>query len=447
MLQKDDFRSNTQLFNATKRPEYLNQIYLKYIYYSFAIGVDNINHEQFNLNLKYEIQLIERKLKNNNYKFSRYKLKLISKGRGKPPRELYIPTIRDRIVLKNIQLYLKVIYGSKVEQETPQNIIKKLKDYVNTGNYSHFIKIDIKDFYPSINKEILLKKIRKNIRCNNFKTLLLDSLDPSSKEPIRGIPQGLSISNILAYIYLIDLDVKLKSINEIVYLRFVDDVFILLNQNKKDHVVETINKEFKRLKLSIHEIKENGSKSKIGKVTHGFDYLGYVYENGYFTVRQTTLNNLRNSIVECFTSYKYAKSDKKNLDFLIWRLNLKITGCIDDNQPKGWLYFFSQINNEKVLHELDFFVSKLWKKFSMPIAEFSKVKKFTRTYYEITFNFYNSNYIPNFDKYSLLQKIEVLENVFKIDTKGRSTLEIDHLFKSKTRKQIKKLLVDVRNFS
>lgn len=336
---------------------------------------------------------------------------------------------------------------SEVEQETPQNIVKKLKDYIHSNTYKTFIKIDIKDFYPSIDREILLKKIRRNIRCMEFKALLLDSLDPSSKEPIRGIPQGLSISNILAYIYLIDLDKKLKTIPNIVYLRFVDDVLILLNDSNHDLVINELNLEFKKLKLSIHEIKEYGSKSKIGLINDGFDYLGYTYKNNKFSVREGTLNNLRNSIIECFTSYKYAKSEKKNLDFLIWRLNLKITGCINDKQPKGWLYFFSQITNEKILHELDFLISKLWGKFSMPPAKLIHIKKFTRTYYEITFNFYNSNYIPNFDKYSLFQKQIVLNKIFKIDTNGRSDSEIDHLFKNKTRKQIKQLLVDIRNVS
>lgn len=447
MLQKDISQSNTELFTSTKNYIFLEKLYFNYIYYSFAIGVDNINHERFNFNLKNEINLIERKLKSNTYKFTRYKLKLISKGKGKAPRELYIPTIRDRIVLKNIQIYLKTVYGDSVEQDTPQNIIKKLKDYISNNLYDHFIKIDIKDFYPSIDKEILLKKIRRNIRCNNFSNLLINSLSPSEKEPIRGVPQGLSISNILAYIYLLDLDSQLKSNPNIIYLRFVDDILILLNKNQKDNVINTLSTEFKKIKLSVHDIKENGSKSKFGLIDDGLDYLGYVYKNKEFTVREATLNNLRNSLIECFTSYKYAKSDRKNLDFLIWRLNLKITGCIDDKQPKGWLYFFSQITDKKILHELDFFVEKLWKKFLLPMDAFIKIKKFSRTYFEITFNFYNSNYLPNFDKYSISQKIDVLDKIFKIEVKGRNELEIDQLFKNKTRKQIRQLLIDIRNVS
>jgi len=439
-----NYRSNTDLFEKMTSEGFTKEVYMNYVYYSFAIGVDNINREQFNLKLASEIKLINNKLKNNNYKFSRYKLKLISKGQGKPPRELYIPTIRDRIVLKITQLYLKEVYGEVVEQETPQNIVKKLKDYIDLGYYDYYIKIDIKDFYPSINKDILLKKVRRKIRSENFNIFLRRAMKDTE---IRGVPQGLSISNILAYIYLSDLDKQLNKTSDIIYLRFVDDILILLKKPNKDNIINILNKEFKKLKLSIHSIDVDGSKSRFGKVSSGLDYLGYVYENGKFTVRNSTLNNLRNSIVECFTSYKYASSEKKNLEFLIWRLNLKITGCIDNRQPKGWLYFFSQITNKNILHELDYFIGKLWKSFGLPIDDFKKVKKFSRTYHEITYNFYESNYIPNFDKYTHAKKVDFLEKVYKFDTKGRDELEIDNYFKTKIRKQVKQLLVDIRNVS
>ena len=439
--------SNTKLFTKKFSKSNLKDTYNSHIYYSYAIGVDNISHDKFNKNLINEIDIINNKIKSKTYKFSPYKLKLLNKGKGKIPREIYIPTIRDRIVLKNTQLFLSEVFKDQIYQDIPQNIIHKLKNELKSKKYNTYIKIDIQNFYPSINKDILLKKIRQKVRNDFFSKLITNSLSPSKKDYINGVPQGLSISNILAHIYLTSLDKKISNLTNLAYFRFVDDILILLNKNQKDNVINTLSTEFKKIKLSVHDIKENGSKSKFGLIDDGLDYLGYVYKNKEFTVREATLNNLRNSLIECFTSYKYAKSDRKNLDFLIWRLNLKITGCIDDKQPKGWLYFFSQITDKKILHELDFFVEKLWKKFLLPMDAFIKIKKFSRTYFEITFNFYNSNYLPNFDKYSISQKIDVLDKIFKIEVKGRNELEIDQLFKNKTRKQIRQLLIDIRNVS
>ncbi|WP_171251105.1 RNA-directed DNA polymerase, partial [Acinetobacter baumannii] len=111
-------------------------------------------------------------------------------------------------------------------------------------------------FYPSIDRKILLKKIRSKIRNKYFSNLLLDALNPSKKEFISGVPQGLSISNILAHIYLIPLDKKLTSQFNIKYFRFVDDILILLDMRDKNYIIEILEKEFSKLKLEIHPIKD-----------------------------------------------------------------------------------------------------------------------------------------------------------------------------------------------
>ncbi len=436
--------SNTLIFKKDFSIAKISSVYYSYIYYSYAIGVDNISHDKFNKKINDEIDLINRKVLNNNYKFSKYKLKLICKGQGKAPRDLYIPTIRDRIVLKILQLFLAKAYADEIKQDTPQNIIKSIKAEINTGKYDSYIKIDIKNFYPSINKDILLRKVRCKIRSKDISNLLFDAM---GGDTLNGVPQGLSISNILAYIYLQNLDLKLRKETGISYYRFVDDIFILLDKKDKDITISLLSLEFKKLKLEIHEIKVENSKSKFSEISKGFDYLGYRYLDEKFTVRDSTVNTLRNSIVECFTSYKYASSARKNIEFLIWRLNLKITGCIENEQPKGWLFFFAQITDKKILHELDYFINKLWKNFHLPVEDFKRVKKFSRTYYEITHKFYESNYIPNYDKYNEQQKIDFLENVHKFNTKNQSKEEIDYQFKKKIKKQVRKLLEDISKVS
>ena len=63
------YKSNTDLFKKMTSEDYINEVYMKYIYFSFAIGVDNINKEQFNLKLASEVKLINRKINSNIYKF------------------------------------------------------------------------------------------------------------------------------------------------------------------------------------------------------------------------------------------------------------------------------------------------------------------------------------------------------------------------------------------
>lgn len=423
--------------------ENLELIYLNYIYYSFAIGTDNISQSTFNKNLESEINTINRKLYNETYEFTRYKLNLLSKGRQKIPREIYIPTIRDRIVLKSIHTFLNENYYFELDQKLPQSIIREISN--NLNNYDSYIKIDIKNFYPSIDHQILFNILREKISCEYSLNLIKKSLQPRKNEIIGGVPQGLSISNILASIYLHKLDKNLKEINSIKYFRYVDDILILCKKIDCLDLKTKIMNEFSNLNLEIHPISQL-SKSKIGLISSDeFDYLGYSFTKKNITVRKSSINNLYSNIIQCFSSYKY--SNNKNIEFLLFQLNLKITGCIDEGKAKGWIFFFSQISDLVLLKKLDIFVRQTWIKFGIEKRYLKNLKTFTRAYHEIRFNFNKSNYFNNFDQYTLSMKIETLNNIFNISTNGLSDAEIHEKFKIKTKNQINKLLIDLRNFS
>lgn len=423
--------------------EQLELIYLNYIYNSFAIGTDNISHSTFNKNLHNEIEVIYRKLNNETYKFTRYKLNLLNKGRQKYPREIYIPTIRDRIVLKTIHLFLQEFYYFYIENKLPQKIIKDVSDSIN--KYDSYIKIDIKNFYPSIDHEKLFSILKEKVECEYTLKIIKKSLQPEKNERIGGIPQGLSISNILASIFLSEVDKTLNNDQNIEYFRYVDDILILCNHTYIEKIKNYIDILFKNLLLEIHPIAKN-SKSKIGKIKlDKFDYLGYAFEEGKISVRKTTVNNLHTSIIQCFTKYKY--SQKKNIGFLIFQLNLKITGCIDDGKAKGWLFFFSQINDIMILKKLDIFIKHTWEKFGIDSNYYPYIKSFSKAYFEIRYNFKNSRYFDNFDNFTLSQKIKMLDEIFNTSTNGMFESEINELFRIKTKGQINKLLIDLKNFS
>ncbi|WP_368449656.1 hypothetical protein [Cobetia amphilecti] len=80
--------------------ENLKNIFLEDVKLSNVMGVDNITPAVFERELEGNIKLIERKVIDGTYRFTRYKEKVISKGAKKLPRVVYIPTIRDRITLK-----------------------------------------------------------------------------------------------------------------------------------------------------------------------------------------------------------------------------------------------------------------------------------------------------------------------------------------------------------
>jgi hypothetical protein len=74
-------------------------------------------------------------------------------------------------------------------------------------------------------------------------------------------------------------------------------------------------------------------------------------------------------------------------------------------------------------------------------------KRFVRTYYEIKHSKYKTNYIPNFDDYTIEQMSDVLRTYFKKSTDSLTPETIEFEFKKRINKQARDLLTDVQNFS
>ncbi|KAE8546819.1 MULTISPECIES: reverse transcriptase domain-containing protein [Marinobacter] len=430
--------------------EYLEKIYHNRVIVSGATGIDNLSQRHFWGIQKDQIDVIVRKVLSGNYEFTKYKQKLASKGAGKVPREISIPTIRDRIVLRALCDFLTDHFKDLVEFQLPQNVIKDVKSARSDASYTHFIKLDVQNFYPSVPHSIFKIKLRhliadkeiRNLVYKAIKTPTVSRPSKSDKLTKAGIPQGLAISNVLAAIFLADLDRKYRRDSRIKFYRYVDDILVFSPEEKVESVTSNIISDFSRLGLKVHDPKVSPEKSRIGKLTDEFDYLGYSFRNNLITVRSGSIEKLRESIVSIFTSYRYSKN--RNEKFLEWRLNMRITGCIFENKCMGWLFFFSEINDKELLHSLDNFIMKLARRFNVVINP----KRFARSFYEINHKRYTSKYIPNFDEYTDLQKKEVLVSYFqKTGVESMTPDELDLEFRRRISKQVKDLLQDVQNFS
>lgn len=423
----------------------LKKIFTDHIVYSGATGIDNLDQYTFRGQLDEQVEILSRKALAGSYQFSKYKLKLVSKGRGKIPREISIPTVRDRVALRAMCDFLTARYKDTIDFELPQNIVKNVKKDVFSGTYDGFIKLDVADFYPSVQHKELHSRLRKKIKSPEIIDFIFSAVTSPTvsksracdKKSKSGVPQGLAISNILAVIYLVNIDRYLKAISGISYYRYVDDVLIFCERAEAEELARTVMRRFAKIGLKIHDPIKVPAKSMIGNVGDSFDYLGYQFNDDKVSARQGTVENLKSSLVAIFTSHKYSK--KKNEQFLLWRLNLRITGCIFDNKSKGWLFFFSEINDESLLHVLDHYVRKLIKRFNIDV----KPKKFVRAFKELSHNKYETSYIPNFDDYNRDQMRETLSRYFGL-TVGDEELEFE--FHKRIGKQVKDLLVDVKDF-
>ncbi|MGG1520207.1 reverse transcriptase domain-containing protein [Paenibacillus oryzisoli] len=259
----------------------------------------------------------------------------------------------------------------------------------------------------------------------------------------------MSISSILANIYLSDADKKFLQKKNVEYFRYVDDILILCNEKDKHRLMNSIKKEFKdKLKLEVNE------KEDQGLITKGFDYLGYKYKkinkikNIYgFSVKNRNLLKLENSLVEIFSDYK----NNKNGQVFLWKLNLRITGFILDNKKYGWLFFYSQIDDLSILYHLDWFINnKLCTINNIKPNVKKRIKKFVTTYFEIIKKRGRSNYIPRAEDFSISEQKRILVDVFEFTSNTIESLSDEQIriaFKNKMYISVKELERDVQSIS
>lgn len=449
-----------KLFKSFTSKKHLKKIYETNIKNKPAVGLDKLNNHTFSNRLDNEIDVIHRKIENKTYHFTTYKQKLISKGANKPPRCISIPTIRDRITLKVLCELLQSIYKSKIIQEIPQTKIERIKESLLSGDYSQYIKIDLANFYPSIPHEQLLAKLSKKIKSKKILYLLESALttatlptpDREKKNPC-GIPQGIAISNILADVYFIDIDEKISKIKNIHYERYVDDIFILCKKNDANEIFKKVFEVLTAEKLNPHPIDELGSKSKIDSLSHVFSFLGYEFHSSKISVKLESRQKLESSIVKLFTTYKYQveKIIGENLEYrsrlkkiLEWRVNLRLTGCIFEDSRRGWVFYFSQINDLEILYKIDRLVHNLCKRFKITDVHFKKISK---AYLEAKIKNKNDHkYIINFDNLTVVEKRKILSTYLGEERiEGKSNDEIDRLFKLRIKHIIAELEQDIQS--
>lgn len=446
--------------------EYLKEFYLRYIKTKpNTIGIDKVGKKSFENKIFEYTEMISRKVLEGNYKISKYRGVLIPKRPDKLPRCLAISTIKDRIVLGIFKDILQEYYYKSAKQELIQSKIDKIKSAVKENNFNAYIKIDIIDFFPSISHDSLLNKLMNDgidqrlytiiHRAIRNEIIFNDYVEEKYKTENKGIPQGLPISNILAEIYMNEFDNKYLEKSDISYFRYVDDILILCNEEQIDTLIKDIRSDVETLKLCIHGF--DTGKSKIGRIADGFIYLGYKYDGHIFSVKNDSVLRLERTIESIFSKHK--KRDFSNIELLIWELNSRITGVIVETRnvdelgqyikkKYGWIFFYSQIDDVPLLHHLDYLVKKLIYRYKLENRiDLSLVKRFVKSYNHIKYKRHETDYIPNYSKYTIDDKKELLEKIFKRDISKKSDEEIENQFEYIVYQTIKDLEEDVQFFS
>ncbi|WP_339711773.1 reverse transcriptase domain-containing protein [uncultured Kriegella sp.] len=427
-------------------------------------GIDKLNAIGFMNRKKELLNATERKIYEESYTFSPYVEVLKLKGRNKHPRIISIPTVRDRIILFAIKEHLHDLFPDSINKKLPNSFIRDIKKYLSINKKKkYFLKIDITKYYDTINRKLLLQKL-KDKGVDDFVLGLIENAietptipQNTSKsnyhlyETKKGVPQGLSISNVLAQIYMEEVD-KILSKRKYFYSRYVDDILILNDDPISKYRFKNIEKQIKHINLDL-----NKSKTEFGDVSDGFIFLSYSISDKKVSIAEKNVQLfirriagkftwLKNGLSNKHDRPKWLKDDKDRFkEVFLEELNEMITGIISKNKKYGWLFYFAEINDKSLLFKLD----KIIASFFEDLITFDNkppktLKRLVRSYHVIRFDS-NKNYIANYDEISTIrEKREFLIFRGQIGSEIPYTNEeIENYFEKFTNKTIKKLEKDL----
>ncbi len=256
---------------------------------------------------------IQKMLKDKTYVPSPYVKKVIQDGVRKKERVIYKPQfypdqcIHWAIMLQLESILMRGMYHWNCASIKNRGIyygFNHIKRVMSTDikNTKYCLKLDVKKFYPSIDKEILKEKFRRIIKDNDF-LWLIDTIIDSSES---GVPIGNYTSQWFANFYLTELDEYIKSNLKIKhYVRYMDDM-VMFSRNKKElHNARILIDNYLQTRLHLR-LKENYQVFKTE--SRPLDFLGYRFNR----VKKELFITLRRSNFLRFTR-RIRKISKKKI--------------------------------------------------------------------------------------------------------------------------------------
>lgn len=319
-------------------------------------------YQELKNNIK--IKEIISNIKNNNYTFTIPQKIEINKIKKKKKRIVYQYSKEETYVLKYITyllheydyLFSPNLYSFR-QNISVKNAIQELKKINITNKYSY--KLDIENYFNSINIDKLLKDLKQNLNdeklYNLIKELLINKkviYKDKIVEEEKGIMAGVPLSSFLANYYLKDLDNYFYK-NNITYLRYADDIIITTN-NKKDLIKhqKTIKKALEKKELSINKDKEF-----LYNPNDKIEYLGFSISQQEIDISTNSLNKIKGKIKRSSKSIRrwmIKKNIKEEtaLKTMTKKFNKKFLGK-EENELSWKYWYFPLINTTKSLKTID----------------------------------------------------------------------------------------------
>lgn len=270
----------------------------------------------------------------------------------------------QNLVLRKLHNNIKRIYS--VQQADRNTIVKQMKLLLSENVEMRIVRLDVRHFYESINRQRILVKLIDDARLSNHSlTLLLSLFNDPSIAAGTGLPRGLGISAVLSELYMKYFDLDFKKIEGVYYYaRFVDDIIVFCSSEAcKELAWKYAGEELTKMGLQLNE--EKSYSLDPNQPAAEFTYLGYSFKKTgnrvNVTIAQKKVNVIKTRLTRSFVRY----SKDHNFDLLKLRIKF-LTGNFTLYNPhtllpiKVGIYFnYKMANSQTVLKDLDTYYQRL----------------------------------------------------------------------------------------
>lgn len=272
-------------YNIARKHPYIHK-YIDYRLDASGSDLDDILEDKTLLG-SINLHELSRKLKKGTYKASILQGVILRKE-GKQPRPLAVPPLEDRIAQRAVVEVmgldidkLSTINSYGYRRGKSRMLARDQILMLNRQGYDWFFEADIEDFFDLISHNEIENRLNSFFPFDPLVPLIMEWV----KAPVQfngkvinretGLPQGSSISPMLANLMLEDFDSDLE-VEGMRLVRFADD-FVILCKSRRQAL-----KAAERAEKSLSELglEFNLQKTKIGEFSDSFKFLGYTFVSG-----------------------------------------------------------------------------------------------------------------------------------------------------------------------
>lgn len=252
------------------------------------------------LNYSYYVNEIHDMLKNKTFVPSDYRTVVIEDGSQHKKRDISKPNFYpDQIIHWCIYLVIKPHLYPRMYNYScgsiPERGVHYGKKHIekwvvnDRKNTKYYLKMDIRKYYPSINIDILMNKIKRRFKDPE----LIKILELILYKHDKGLPIGMLLSQVFANFYADNIDNYIKhQLHAVYYVRYMDDMIIFSRNKKQLHKMRKLIQEL--LELEGLTMKPNWQVYKFDVAP--LDFMGFRFYRGYTLLRKSIMYRISRKV-------------------------------------------------------------------------------------------------------------------------------------------------------